>query len=251
VSRNSRGQVWSRNSTRHRHVASTFFACSVMMHCAYGQRFKLTVATADGSVCVSPCTRAACVTDGSKNAVTDHTMMHPVLPTAPAWFWGEGPYADLTVHIGDSVIFKTFGGMYDIAMVPTHAAYNSCDMRNKTVLAAWKMVNMAPSTEPTDTCASNADCCKDSSCGSSGNAATFTFTATAAGEVYFVSSKAGFSGQPQCELGQKLKLIVFDASIATSTTTTAIGVSSACSSTLCLSVVALFASIAFLRGLYR
>lgn len=238
-----------------------FIACSIMMHCAMGQRFKLTVASSDGNECTSPCVRDACVTADSKKAVTDDTNMHPVKPAAPAMFWGEGPYADLTANIGDAIVFHTFGGMYDVATVSSADAFNSCDLSGKTLHADWKMVQMKPSTEPTDACVSNADCCKNSSCGSSGNgpmkAATFTFTAAAAGDVYLVSSKDAMSGGPQCKLGQKFKLTVLEAGLANSgftseapmvaTTTTA--ASDASDSVASWFAVMLVACNAFFRGL--
>lgn len=184
-----------------------YIACSVSQHCMVMQRVKVTVANADGSACAAPCVGAACVTADSKLPVAASGVLRDVKPAAKAKFWGQAAYDTLTVNIGDSVLFNTFAGGHDVATVPTAAALDGCDMSGVTVLADWTY----GTTDPSSSCASTSTCCTGMSCGSSGYAVTYNFTATTAGDTYFVCSM-GAGGH--CKEGQKFRLTVNPASLS-------------------------------------
>jgi hypothetical protein len=162
----------------------------------YGQRVKVTVKDADGKACVSPCMNGACVTSTSKSLATGATE-YPLKPRANSNYWGVGPYAELEVEVGDSVLFQTGAGFHDVATVPSKAGFEDCNMAGKTVVADWTYGTQDPSTA----CKSSKDCCADSSCSTSGNYVTYVFNATSAGDTYFVCS-VGSGGH--CKGGQKL-----------------------------------------------
>lgn len=197
-----------------------YLACSVSAHCAYGQRMKVTVSNVDGSACVSPCAGVACVTAASKQSSATSQNVHAVAPALPAQFWGIAFFDDMTVNIGDSIIFKTGAGFHDIATASDAAAFGGCSTSNMVVLAAWDVSGNISST-----CVSNSACCTGKSCAKDGMYATYTYKATAAGEVYFICS---IGGGMHCQQGQKFKLTVkASASSTTGTTTTTPGATGA------------------------
>jgi len=190
-----------------------YLACSVSAHCAYGQRMKVTVSNVDGSACASPCVGIACVTAASQQTVATSQDVHAASPALPAQYWGVAFYNDMTVNIGDSVIFKTGAGHHDVATAPDAIAFGSCSTSSKVVLANWDSSGNISST-----CVSNSACCTGNSCAKDGMFATYTYTATAAGEVYFMCS---IGGGMHCQQGQKFKLTVK----ATASSTTLAGMS--------------------------
>jgi hypothetical protein len=175
-----------------------YLACSVAPHCMYGQRIKVIVKNADNAVCTSPCLNAACVTTASK---VSKTLVHDVKPIANSGFWGQGPYEAITVDIGDSVLFRTGAGFHDVATVPSAADFDSCDMKDKAVVAEWTYMT----TSPNPACNSSSVCCSGSACGATGQWVTYTFTASVAGDTYFVCS---YGNGDHCKTGQKLRLTV-------------------------------------------
>jgi plastocyanin len=176
-----------------------YLACSVSAHCMYGQRIKVTVTNTDNSACGTPCSNAACVTTSSMETKTG--VLQEVKPVANSRYWGQGPYSALTVSIGDSVIFQTGSGFHDVATVPSAADFGSCNMNSKTVVADWVPMQ----TVPTASCISSSLCCAASSCGTSGQYVTYNFTATTAGETYFVCS---YGNGGHCTTGQKIRVTV-------------------------------------------
>lgn len=178
-----------------------YMACSIGGHCAFGQRIKVTVSNGDGSACTSPCVGAGCVNADAKSAVTSGTVHH-VKPAPDSQYWGStAPYDALTVNVGDSVLFRTGAGYHDVATVPTLTALSSCDTSGKTLVADWDYSSGLTSAA----CDSSTACCAGSSCGTSGNYVTYTFTAEAAGDTYFVCSMGS-----HCQTGQKFILTVTD-----------------------------------------
>lgn len=178
-----------------------YFACSVPPHCAYGQRVKATVNNQNGNACDTPCTGVSCVTTASKQLVTATLNVHAVKPALPVRFWGIAFYDDMTVNIGDTVLFKTGAGFHDVATVASASAYTSCTMADTVIQAQWDYA----SGNISSTCKSSAECCAGTSCGKDGMYATYTYTATTAGDVYFVCS---IGGGMHCQQGQKFKLTV-------------------------------------------
>jgi len=176
-------------------------ACSVAPHCAFGQRVKVTVTNVDGSACSSPCAGADCVTAASTQLVSVAQNVHPVSPVLPLRAWGVAFYDDMTVNIGDTVVFQTGAGFHDIASVSDMSAYSSCSTSNKVLHAAWDY----SSGNVSSACASSTVCCPGNSCGKAGMYATYTYTATTAGDVYFICAVGAGS---HCRLGQKFKLTV-------------------------------------------
>jgi plastocyanin len=187
-----------------------YIACSVGPHCMYGQRVKVTVKNADGKACASPCLNGACVTSASKSLATGPTE-YALKPRADSKWWGTGPYDELEVNVGDTVLFQTGAGFHDVATLPTRAGFDDCNMAGMTVVADWTYGTQDPSTS----CKSAKDCCTGSSCAASGNYVTYVFNATSAGETHFVCS-IGNGGH--CKTGQRL---LVKAQIATASTTAA------------------------------
>jgi len=181
-----------------------YIACSVSAHCAYGQRFKVTVKGTDGSSCSSPCLKAACVTTASK---TLGAVEHVMKPMPNSGFWGVGPFSMLTVNTGDTVLFRTGAGFHDVATVLSATDFDSCNMKSKVVVADWPYQK----TLPTAACNTSTDCCPSGSCGAFGYYVTYTFTAKVAGDTYFVCS---YGGGGHCKQGQKFRVKVVDAKAA-------------------------------------
>jgi len=175
-----------------------YIACSVGPHCMYGQRIKVTVKNVDNSACASSCLSAACVTTASK---ISKAIVHDVKPMANSGFWGQGPYDALTIDIGDSVLFRTGAGFHDVATLSNAVDFGSCDMKDKAVVAEWTYMT----TSPNPACASSSVCCSGSTCGTSGQWVTYTFTASVAGDTYFVCS---YGNGNHCKTGQKLRVTV-------------------------------------------
>jgi len=153
------------------------------------------------------------VTADSKVSKTEG-VIHAVKPKPDAGYWGQGPYAALSVNVGDSVVFRTGAGFHDVASVPTSKAFADCDMSGMTQLASWEPMK----TTGTAACNSSSVCCAGSACGATGYYVTYTWKPTAAGDTYFVCS---MSGGHHCKLGQKIKVTVKAAEAAASSTTSA------------------------------
>jgi len=164
----------------------------------YGQRVKVTVKSADGKACASPCVNGGCVNAVAKVLKSGATE-HAVKPMANSNWWGTGPYDALQVNLGDTVVFRTGAGFHDVATVPTKAGFDACSMAGKKVVGDWTY----GTTDVSGTCKSSSDCCMGSTCGVSGNYVTYTFKAEAAGETFFVCSIGG-----HCNTGQKLHVKV-------------------------------------------
>lgn len=172
----------------------------------YGQRVRVTVTSADGTLCANPCANAGCVTTASKSLLSGSTE-HALKPMANSNWWGTGPYDTLEVNIGDTVLFQTAAGFHDVAIVPTNADFEACDMPRKTLVADWTY----GTTDTSTACKSSEDCCKGSTCSLSGNYVTYAFKANTVGETYFVCS-IGNGGH--CKTGQKLHVKVKDPAAA-------------------------------------
>lgn len=168
----------------------------------FGQRVKVVVKSADGKPCTSPCVNAGCVTKASKSLVSGATE-HALKPVANSEWWGTGPYDELEVNLGDTVLFQTGAGFHDVATVPTKTGFDDCDMSGKTVLADWTY----GTTDPSTTCKSSKECCMGSTCATSGNYVTYVFKAGGVGETYFVCS---IGNGDHCKTGQKLHVKVKD-----------------------------------------
>jgi len=164
----------------------------------YGQRVNVLVKNAGDALCASPCVNAACVTAASK---VSKATVRDVKPLPGSGYWGQGPYNALQVDIGDSVLFRTGAGFHDVATVPSVADFDSCDMTGMAVVADWPYMQ----TTPTAACNSSSTCCSGSTCGVSGQYVTYTFTATVAGDTYFVCS---YGNGGHCKTGQKFKVTV-------------------------------------------
>jgi len=184
-----------------------YIACSMSAHCMFGQRVKVSVRNADNSTCNSSCSNATCVTPASK-ATDANVVIHGVAPIASSGFWGQGPYSAMTVDIGDAVVFRTGAGFHDLAMLPTKADFDTCDVTQKTVVADWTY----GTTSPTTACNDASACCSGTACGATGNYVTYTFNASVAGDAFFVCSY-GY----HCKQGQKIHVTVRGASVASTT----------------------------------
>jgi len=172
--------------------------CSQSAHCMFGQRVKVSVKNPDGSTCSSPCLGAACVTAASKVGKTSG-VTHGMKPVANSKWWGQGPFSAMTVDIGDSVVFRTGAGFHDVATLPSQAAFDNCDMTQKTVVADWTF----GTTDTSAICKNTSACCSGSACGSTGYYVTYTFNASVAGDVYFICSYGH-----HCKQGQKVLVTV-------------------------------------------
>jgi len=181
-----------------------YLACSVGPHCAYGQRVKVTVNNVDASECASSCAGADCVTVDSKQDVIDTQKVHGVKPALPLHYWGVAFYDDMSINVGDTVLFKTGAGFHDISTVPDATAYSSCTTANKVVHAEWAY-SATGEKKISTICETSADCCAGTSCGVEGGYVTYTYTATTAGDVHFICSVGDGS---HCNQGQKFKLTV-------------------------------------------
>ena len=114
----------------------------------------------------------------------------------------------MTVDIGDAVLFRTGAGFHDVAMLPTKADFDTCDVTQKTVVAEW--IHMT--TSPTTACNDASACCSGTSCGATGNYVTYMFNASVAGDVFFVCSYGH-----HCKQGQKIHVKVRGASVVSTT----------------------------------
>jgi len=190
-----------------------YIACSVSAHCQYGQRFVVTVKNSAGGACASPCSKAACATADSKVTKTSG-VIHSVKPKPNSGYWGQGPYAMLSVNVGDTVLFRTGAGFHDVASVPTSTAFLNCDVTAMTQLANWDYQVMDNGTAA---CQSSHKCCTGSTCGKSGYYVTYTWTAAAAGDTYFLCSVGGGN---HCKTGQKIQVRVSEPSTAAPTAST-------------------------------
>lgn len=189
-------------------TCGTFYiACSISAHCQYGQRLVLTVKNKDGGACASPCSKAACATADSKVTKTAG-VIHSVKPKPDSGYWGQGPYGMLSVNVGDTVLFRTGAGFHDVATVPTSTAFQNCDMTGMTQVANWDYQVMDKSTAA---CQSSDKCCPGSTCGKTGYYVTYTWTAAAAGDTYFVCS---IGGGNHCKTGQKIQVRVSEPTTA-------------------------------------
>jgi len=184
-------------------TCGTFYiACSISAHCQYGQRVVLTVKNKDGGACASPCSKAACATVDSK-VTKSSGVIHSVKPKPDAGYWGQGPYGMLSVNVGDTVLFRTGAGFHDVATVPTSKAFDDCDVSGMTQLANWPYQVMDKGTPE---CIASDKCCAGSTCGKQGKYyVTYTWTAAAAGDTYFVCS---IGAGNHCKTGQKIKVRV-------------------------------------------
>jgi len=181
-----------------------YIACSVSAHCQYGQRVVLTVKNKDGAACAQadPCFEYKCALADSK-VTKSSGVIHSVKPKPDSGYWGQGPYGMLSVNVGDTVLFRTGAGFHDVATVPTSKAFDDCDVSGMTQLANWPYQVMDKGTPE---CIASDKCCAGSTCGKQGKYyVTYTWTAAAAGDTYFVCS---IGAGNHCKTGQKIKVRV-------------------------------------------